>query len=62
MTARPKFSTNKLPKSAEVAVAFRDSFGPQVEMAAIDERGFVYDPEQRLPEWRERKLSWGRVL
>lgn len=52
MTERPKFSSKKCPISAEFVRAARDAFGPDVEVVALREGGYEWDPERRLVECR----------
>lgn len=50
MSTKPQFSTRKCPRSAEFVRAMRETFGEQVEVAALREGEHTYDPEQRLEE------------
>lgn len=54
MIDKPLFSTRACPLFAEVTTAFRDAFGA-ADVLVIAEGGYEYDPELRLPAWRERR-------
>ena len=55
MTDRPQFSSRKCPRSAEFVLAMREAFGPDVEVAHINESGFVYGHDERERACREEK-------